>query len=190
MMPVNLQEIIRCVRNGDHTAFRNLVTMYRQQAYRLAFRILGNEEEARDAVQESFIRIWEKIGSFDPSREFVPWMCRIVINTATDRQRTIRRHTMVPIDQVLQKPGAIPGKDADSAADNHELALMVKGLAGLLPGKQKLVFILRDLEGMASQEVESITGLTETAVKTNLYHARKRVREQLLRILEQERRIQ
>jgi len=189
MMPENLQEIIECIRNRDRTAFRKLVTMYQQPAYRLAFRILGNEEEARDSVQESFIKIWQKIGSFDPSREFIPWMYRILVNTSTDRLRTIHRHTMIPIDLASQKLEAIQQNDSSTSADNHELAILIRGLAEMLPEKQKLVFILRDIEGMTSGEVESITELTETSVKSNLYHARKRVRERLLRILEKERTI-
>ena len=189
MIPENLQEIIRCVRNGDRTAFRKLVEMYQQKAYRFAFRILGNEEEAKDAVQESFIKIWQKIGSFDPSREFIPWMYRILANTSTDRLRAMHRHTMIPIDLVSQSTGAMQQCDPLTPADNHELAILIKGLAEMLPEKQKLVFILRDIEGMASKEVESITNLTEISVKSNLYHARKSVRERLFRMMEKERRI-
>jgi len=188
-MPYNIQEIIRCVRSGDLSAFRKLVTMYQQPAYRLAFRILGNEEEAKDAVQESFIKIWRKIGSFDPSREFIPWMYRIIVNTSNDRLRTIHRHTMIPLDQVSQKLEAFLQNHSKTAADNHELAIIIKGLTGMLPEKQRLVFILRDIEGMTSKEVELITELTETSVKSNLYYARKSVRERLLRILEKERSI-
>lgn len=189
MMPENLQETIGCIRNRDCTAFRKLVMMYQQPAYRLAFRILGNEDEAKDAVQESFIKIWQKIGSFDPSREFIPWMYRIIVNTATDRLRTIHRHSMIPISLVSQKLEAILQNDSTTSAENHDLAILIKGLAGMLPEKQKLVFILRDIEGMTSGEVESITELTENSVKSNLYHARKKVRERLLRILEKERTI-
>ena len=187
MMPQNLQEIIERTRNGDHTAFRKIVTMYQQPAYRFAFRILGNEEEARDAVQESFIKIWQKIGSFDTSKELIPWMYRILANTATDRWRKIHRHEMVPIDQASQKLEAVLQNNSTTMAANQELAMLIKGLADMLPEKQKLVFILRDIEGMASEEVEAITEMTETSVKSNLYHARKRVREQLLRILQKER---
>jgi RNA polymerase sigma-70 factor (ECF subfamily) len=189
MMPENLREIIECIRNGDRTAFRKLVTMYQQPAYRLAFRILGNEEEARDAVQECFIKVWQKIGSFDTSRAFIPWMSRILANTSLDRLRTIKRHTTIPIEMVSRKLEAMQQLDSTTLANNQELAILIKGLSEMLPEKQKLVFVLRDIEGMTSEEVESITELTETSVKSNLYHARKRVREQLFRILEKERTI-
>ena len=188
-MPGNLQEIIVCIRNGDHKAFKKLVELYQQPVYRLAFRILGNEEEARDAAQECFIKIWQKIGSFDSSREFMPWMYRIVANTSADRLRIMHRHVLVPIDLVSQILPAMQQCDQGTPADNHDLALLITGLAGNLPGKQKIVFILRDVEGRSSEEVEAITELTGDAVKSNLYHARKSVREQLLRILEKERTI-
>ena len=189
MMPENLQEIIACIRNGDRKAFRILVEMYQQPAYRLSFRILGIEDEARDAVQESFIKIWQKIGSFDTSREFTPWMYRILVNTAKDRMRTMHRHITVPIDLVSQKLEAMQQRDPATTADNHELAVLIKGLADMLPEKQKLVFILRDIEGLASEEVQTITEMNETSVKSNLYHARKSVRERLFKILEKERTI-
>ncbi len=187
MMPENLQETVECIRKGDLTAFRKLVTMYEQPAFRLAFRILGNEEEAKDSVQESFIKIWRKIGSYDPSREFIPWMYRIIVNTSTDRLRVIHRHTMIPIDLVSQQIEKILQNDSATSAENHELAIMIKGLTEMLPEKQKLVFILRDIEGMTSREVGLITELTDTSVKSNLYYARKSVRERLLKILDKER---
>lgn len=188
-MPHNLREIIVCIRNGDQKAFKKLVEMYQQQAYRLAFRILGNEEEARDAVQESFIKVWQKIGSYDSSREFIPWMFRILANTSADRLHRIRRHTLVPIDLVSQRLPVMQQHDPGTLADNRDLALLITTLAGNLPGKQKMVFILRDVEGMSSEEVEAITEMNADALKSNLYHARKSVRERLLKILEKERSI-
>jgi RNA polymerase sigma-70 factor (ECF subfamily) len=96
---------------------------------------------------------------------------------------------MIPIDWVSQNLEAIQQNDSTTLADNHELAILIRGLAEMLPEKQKIVFILRDIEGMKSGEVESITELTETSVKSNLYHARKKVRERLFKILEKERKI-
>jgi RNA polymerase sigma-70 factor (ECF subfamily) len=145
MMPEDLQEIVSRIRNGDRAAFRILVEMYQQQTYRLAFRILANEEEARDIVQDSFVKIWQKIDSYDPSRKFVTWMNSIVVHASVDRLRTIRRHIMVPIDQVLQTLEALQQRDPGTAADNRDLALLIQYLADGLPEKQKLIFILRDI---------------------------------------------
>ncbi len=187
MRPQDLPEIVRRSVKGDPQAFETLVKMFRQPAYRLAFRILGNEEEAKDSVQDSFIKIWNKIGTFDTSRDFIPWMYRIVVNTATDRHRVLNRHTLVPIDQAMPDHGALLSGSTSAAADNKELAAIIKDLTAVLPEKQRLVFILRDLEGIPSGEVEQITGMSETSVKSNLYYARKTVRESLLRIIKMER---
>jgi RNA polymerase sigma-70 factor (ECF subfamily) len=187
MKPEDLQEIIIRIRNGDRAAFRILVEMYRQQAYRMAFRILGNEEEARDIVQDSFVKIWQKIGSYDPSRKFVTWMNGIVVHASVDRLRVLRRHVMVPIDLVSQTIEALQQRDPGRATDDRDLALMIQFLAEGLPEKQKLIFILRDIEGMPSEEVEAVTGLPEDSVKSNLCHARKSVRKKLFMILEKER---
>jgi RNA polymerase sigma-70 factor (ECF subfamily) len=187
-MPANLHDIIANVRNGDQRAFRTLVEMYQQPAYRLAFRILGNEEEARDAVQECFIRIWQKIGTFDSAREFIPWMYRILTNAATDRLRTMQRHATIPIEVVAKRVIGLLQGDRETPLENRDLAMLIRTLAGTLPEKQKLVFILRDVEGMSSEEVEAITGMSPDAVKSNLYLARRCVRERLFRIFEKERR--
>lgn len=187
MTPEDLQEIVSRIRSGDRAAFRILVEMYQQQAYRLSFRILGNEEEARDIVQDSFVKIWQKIGSYDPARKFVTWMNGIVVHASVDRQRSLRRHVMVPVDRVLQTVEALQQQDPGRAADDRDLALLIQFLAEGLPEKQKLIFILRDIEGMSSEEVESVTGFPEDSVKSNLYHARKSVREKLFMILERER---
>lgn len=189
MMPEDLQEIVSRIRNGDRAAFRILVEMYQQHAYRLAFRILGNEEEARDIVQDSFVKIWQKIGSYDPSRKFVTWMNGIVVHASVDRLRVLRRHVMVPVDQVVQTLEALQQRDPGTAADNRDLALLIRYLADGLPEKQKLVFILRDIEGLSSEEVETVTGFPEDSVKSNLCHARKSVREKLFMILERERKL-
>jgi RNA polymerase sigma factor (sigma-70 family) len=96
---------------------------------------------------------------------------------------------MISIDMALQSLETLLQNDSDVPTDNHDLAIMIKGIADMLPEKQRLVFILRDIEGMSSEEVESIMELNESSVKSNLYHARKKVRERLLLIVEKERTI-
>lgn len=185
-MPEELQEIIAKIGKGSQPAFGKLVEMYQKPMYRLAFRILGDEEEAKDVVQECFIKIWRKIGTFDASRNFTTWMNAILVNTSADRLRAQKRNIVIPIDQVNQLSPAMHQPDHGVSGDNRDLALLIRFIAGGLPEKQKLVFILRDIEGMISEEVEAITGMSETSVKSNLYLARKFVREKLFMILKKE----
>jgi RNA polymerase sigma-70 factor (ECF subfamily) len=163
--------------------------MYLQPSYRLAFRILGNEEEAHDAVQESFVKVWQKIRTWDPSRGFTAWLNRILVNTAADHLRAIRRHPSVPVDPALPLPAG-SFADPGTILEKKDLAALVRHLADGLPAKQKLVFILRDIEGMTSDEVEAVTKLPGTSVKSNLCLARKTIREKLLGIMETGRSVQ
>ena len=94
-MQKSLQDIIRKVKAGDSKAFRMLVEENQGRAYRLAWRMLGNEADARDVVQDSFIKMWKKIHSYREDQQFSNWMDAIVSNTAIDRIRARRREDTV-----------------------------------------------------------------------------------------------
>ncbi len=178
-MQENLSHIIHQIQLGDKVAFRLLVEQYQQQVYAMAFRILCDEDEARDAVQECLIRVWKNIGSYNPEKNFKNWIFRILTNIAIDRLRSIKRLKHVAIDQV----GDLEGFNQDRKMDNEEVARWIRLLADDLPEKQRLVFILRDVQGMESQEVEYLLNINETQVKSNLYHARKAIRTKLNKIM-------
>ncbi len=186
-MKENWQEIITRIIKGDQEAFREVVTSYQHQAFSLTFRILGNEEEAKDAVQEGFIKIWQNIKSYNPASQFTSWMYRIMANCAIDRFRKLRRQLEVPIEQVPESWFAGNRNEPNALMDNKEMALMISFLADKLPEKQQLVFILRDIQGMESAEVQVILGISETQVKSNLHHARRSIREKIDRIFQLER---
>ena len=182
-MLTDLQEIIIRIKKGDQAAFRKIVEEFRQQAFSMAFRILCNEEESRDVVQESFIKVWQKIGTYDMSQKFSTWLYKIVANSAIDRMRLIKRQNLVNIEKVI---GKIDFQNLDSfqtEVDNNETAQLIMWIAEGLPEKQKIIFILRDLQGVDSSEVQQILKLSETSVKSNLYHARRAIREKLLKVI-------
>ncbi len=187
MTPEDPKDIIMLVKNGDHKAFKTLVTMYRQAAFSLSFRILCNEEDARDIVQESFIRVWENIGSYDPGKRFTTWLFRIVTNCSIDRLRSSRRHTIISMDRVPELLSRPSDPNGETILGNKQIGGMIRLIADGLPEKQRLVFILRDIEGMDSSETEQVLGMTADLVKSNLWHARKAVREKLSGVLSYER---
>jgi RNA polymerase sigma-70 factor (ECF subfamily) len=182
-MLTNLQEIIERVKKGDQAAFRRIVEEYRQQAFSMAFRITCDEEEARDVVQDSFIKIWQKIETYDMSQKFSTWLCRIVANSAIDRMRQIKRQNLVNLEQAIGRIDHLNVDNTQKEDDNKETARLIRWLAEGLPEKQQLVFIMRDLEGIDSPEVMKILNMSETSVKSNLYHARITIREKLLKEL-------
>jgi RNA polymerase sigma-70 factor (ECF subfamily) len=180
-MLTDLQEIVLRVKKGDQAAFRIIVDEYRQRAFSLAFRILCDEEEARDVVQDSFIKTWQKIETYNMTEKFSNWLFRIVANTAIDRMRQIKRHNQVNLDKVINIIDHLNLDKTEIEIDNRVNARLISWLAEGLPEKQKIVFILRDLQGIESSEVRQVLNMSETSVKSNLYHARIAIREKLLK---------
>lgn len=182
-MLTDLDKIIEKVKQGDQAAFRPIVEEYQQMAFSMAFRIVCDDDEARDVVQESFIKIWQKIDTYQVSMKFSTWICKIVANSAIDRMRQIKRHNLVNIEKVVSKIDNRNQAITQDEIDNKETALLIRQLADGLPEKQQIVFILKDLEGIDSPEVGKILSMSETSVKSNLYHARTAIRERLLKEL-------
>jgi len=174
-----IQQIIR----GDQKAFRVLVENHQQYAFSLAFRLLCDEEEAKDVVQESFIKIWRNIKSYNPKMKFTTWIYKIITNTAIDRLRVIKRVGKESMDDATKNPGSILNYHPDKEYDNQELTQIIRSMSKDLPEKQKLVFVLRDIQGMNSVEVENILDIPADTIKSNLYHARRMVKEKLNKIL-------
>ena len=187
-MSSKLKEQINKIRNGDQNAFRLLVEQHQQYAFSLAFRILCNEEDARDTVQESFIKIWKNIRSYNPKMKFTTWIYKIVTNTAIDRMRSRARIRQVKLEDVMDILDNVDEQDAQVQLDNKEMGRLIRVIADELPEKQRMVFVMRDIQGLNTTEVVNILELKETAVKSNLYHARKFIREKLNNIMAYERR--
>lgn len=176
---MDTQEIIQRCKKGDEKAFEFLIDMFADMAFRLAFRIVNDQMEAEDIVQESFISAWENIKKFSAERSFSSWLYRIVINKCYDslRKRKKRRFT---------EPAEPPWHELCEASDDPEMILsnketeaMVRVLSEKLSPKQKLVFILIDLEGLSHDEVVEITGMKKSVLKSNLNHARRNIGEKI-----------
>ena len=178
-----IQDDILRSREGDQRAFRRVVLSYQAFAFRLAFRLLADEDEAKDVVQECFIRIWYGISRFDPTKKFTTWMYRIVSNLCIDRLRSRRRYSgwfrRTAEHEERQEPSM--SISPDEQYSNAQLALLIRTLSDRLPPKEKLVFALRDLEDMAVDEVAAITGMSSDDIKANLFHARRAIRRTLER---------
>jgi RNA polymerase sigma-70 factor (ECF subfamily) len=169
-------DILLRSKNGDSEAFRSLVEHYQSYAFSLAFRLLCNEEDARDAVQESFIRIWKHLPGYDLQKKFTTWMYKIVTHICYDRLKAHRRQK---IGVFLDGSGDIQlpdGKSLEKELDNRESAQIIENLAETLTPKQRMVFILRDLQNLEMKEVSRICNMPIHSVKSNLCHARRNIR--------------
>ncbi len=173
---------IEKARNGNKEAFGSLVKEHQQYAFNLAFRIICNEEDARDIVQESFIKIWKNMKQFDPNMKFTTWMYKIVSNTAIDFLRSTKKTISVNIDDFREKIEQLNVEHPETKLNNKETGTLIHSISETLSKKQRLVFILRDLEGLNPVETSEILDIPETSIKSNLYHARKAIKEKLQKL--------
>ena len=169
-------EIIQQCRDGNKEAFRWLVQQHQRLVFSLALKMLADEEEAKDVVQETFIRVWQRIGDYNPQKPFTTWLYTIASRLCLDHLKQMRRILPLPEDESVLHRFA---NDEQQTLENSEWVSIVRMLAEGLSPRQKLVFTLCQLEGLPSSEVEQITGLDAKQVKSNLYVARQTIREHL-----------
>ncbi|UCG28290.1 MAG: sigma-70 family RNA polymerase sigma factor [Bacteroidales bacterium] len=173
---MDINEIIRSCLIRDKAAFRMLVDRYSDFAFSVAFRILNDEDESHDIVQESFITVWNKIEAFNPENNFSNWFYRIIVNKCIDALRKKKRNPMVyPDANSWSIPGLYSESNPDTKLNNKEIGKLIRSLTNQLSRKQKIVFVLSELEGLSRDDIAEITGMTRTSIKSNLFHARKKI---------------
>ncbi|MBR1667789.1 MAG: RNA polymerase sigma factor [Bacteroidaceae bacterium] len=177
MTSIDSNIIIRC-QNGDKAAFREVVQTCQRMVFSVALKLLCDEDEAKDIVQETFIRVWQNLDSFDPQRRFTTWLYTIATRLCLDRLKSMRHTVPLPEDESTLRRFASEVDDQRNL-ENREWVSIVRVLADRLSTKQKLVFTLSHLEGLPSAEVELITGMDAKQVRSNLYVARQTIRERL-----------
>ncbi len=177
------KELLLGLAADDEAALGELIRRKTGPLVQLAYRILGDAEEARDVVQVTFFKVWENRGRFDQRWSPNTWIYRIATNLAIDhlRSRQTRERSTEPVRQHLrQVTGAGAGRDFTSL-HHKEVQGIFKELAKGLTEKQRLVFLLREFEGLSSQEVSDILGCRESTVRNHLFNARKFLRRELIR---------
>lgn len=170
---------------GDLGAFNQLVLLYQNLAYSVAYRTLQDEATAADAVQESFIKAFRSIATFQGG-SFKSWIIRIVVNTCYDLLRSRQRKVTDSLDDLVEQEEYSPHLE-DGSADPHayvermELTELIERSFAELPPDQRLVLTLCDVHGYSYEEIAEITGTPIGTVKSRLNRARTRVRDFLLR---------
>ncbi len=173
-------DIIYKCRNRDEKAFRILVEKFQSYAFNLAFRLVLDEEDAKDIVQESFIRVWKHIHRYDQKIVFTTWLYKIVINLCYDNLKSTKRRNHMAMRLADNQAILVSNDNASENEDNKDLIRKIRKLSKSLTLKQRIVFVLRDLLELPIKEVSGILGLSEGSVKTNLYLARLNIRERIL----------
>jgi len=157
---------------GDRAAFGTLVERYAGQARRVARAVLGDPDDADDAAQDAFLSALVKLAQYDPARPFGPWLMRIVANSATDRRR---RRAVRRTDQL--EPGLVGGGTRpDVAAERAALGERLHAALGELTPRRRLAVVLFDVEGYSHAEIAQVLRIPEGTVRSEVFHARRRLR--------------
>jgi len=165
-------ELVARTQAGERAAFGVLVERYAPQARRVARAVLGDPDEADDAAQDGFLSALVKLGQYDARRPFGPWLMRIVANAATDRRRRRQVRRVEPLDPGLVGGG--PRPDADAV--RNELGERLRAALAELPPRRRTAVVLFDVEGYSHAEIAGMLGIPEGTVRSEVFHARRRLR--------------
>jgi RNA polymerase sigma-70 factor, ECF subfamily len=179
-------DLVHAAKNGDVSAFEQLVGRYDRKLLRIAQHVTHNREDAQDAVQEAFLKVFQHLAQFREDSQFSTWLIRITVNQSLMKLRKQRSVREVSLDEDFQTDGDIlPIEVADWAPNPEEryrtselrdiLAKMLEDLQPIL----RTVFVLRDIEGLSIVQTAEVLDLSHTAVKARLWRARLQLRERL-----------
>jgi RNA polymerase sigma-70 factor, ECF subfamily len=178
--------LVHACKRGDAVAFEELVRRYDRRLLSVAQHVTHNREDAEDAVQEAFVKVFRKLSQFQENSKFSTWLIRITINESLMKLRKQRSTIEVSINEDSQSDQDMgPFELADWAPNPEELYreselrnILRNTLQELQPAL-RVVFVLRDIEGLSTQETAEVLELTPVAVKARLWRARLQLRERL-----------
>ena len=178
-------EAVTRSRDGDQDAFRVLVERYQGRAYRLAARLLGDPDLARDAVQEGFLKAYGSLGRFEGRSGFYTWLYRLVFNLCIDMKRRDRssRHvewTDEVAGQLVPTDDAPPESGPAVELERGQLRIALAAAVEQLPEEARRTLLLREVDGLSYAEIAGALGIPKGTVMSRLHHARRRVRQLLL----------
>lgn len=186
--PVDEMALVRAAKRGDDAAFEELVRRYDRNVFRIAQHITQNREDAEDVVQDAFLKAYQNLGNFQEQSKFYTWLVRIAVNEALMKLRRGRGRKMVSLDQDVETgEDTVPREVADWSPNPAQLydqaelkEILTRTIQGL-PATFRTVFVLRDVEGLSTEETATALDLSVPAVKSRLLRARLQLRERLNR---------
>ncbi len=160
-------------RSGDRAAFGRLVERFAPQARRVARAVLEDPDDADDAAQDAFLAALTKLDQYDPGRPFGPWLLRIVANAAADRRRRRKVRRTEQLDPELAGGGGTP----DATTERRLLGERLRKALAEIPERRRLAVVLFDVEGYSHAEIAEMLGIPEGTARSEVFHARRRLRE-------------
>ena len=181
--------LVRRAQGGDADAFADLVRLYQRRAVSVAYRLVGNVEDASDVSQDAFVRAFRCLDQLDDPARFGPWLMRIVSNQALNFRRSRSSRAAASLDDMIGDPGEArrPATGMKLATDEGdetgplpvELHDVISQALATLPDKQRLALVLFSVEGMPQKEVAEVLECSIELVKWNVFQARKKLKDLL-----------
>ena len=180
-------ELVALAQRGRRGAFRELMQRCNQRLFRVARAVIGEDSEAEDVLQESYMRAYHKLDSFRGDSSLLTWLTTIVLNEARGRLR--KRHPMVGLEQVdaasddthqiIQFPSKFGSEDPAVSAARAEIRRLLEHAIDELPPAFRIVYMMREVEEYSAEETASQLGIKAETVKTRLHRARRQLRSSL-----------
>ncbi|WP_042229024.1 RNA polymerase sigma factor SigW [Paenibacillus popilliae] len=179
------KRLARLARKGDTRAFAEIVDLYKDKIYHLAYRMLNNRHEAEDVVQDTFLRVYRNLDRYDENQKFSTWIYRIGTNLCIDRLR--KRKPNYYLDAGMTEQEGVDGyamiPSDDWTPESHlivsETQRMVQEAIHSLPSKYKSVMVLRYLQDLSLQEISNVLDIPVTTIKTRVHRGREFLRKKL-----------
>jgi RNA polymerase sigma-70 factor (ECF subfamily) len=158
--------VARCLQ-GDTSAFEVLVERYQRIVFSVAYRLTANHEDARDIAQNAFLRVFERLDSFDPGRKFFSWIYKIAVNESLNYRRSRKAHE--PIERALPLPADADAVDRLETSERIQVALMA------LQPEYRVLVVLKYFVDLSYEEIAGVVGIPEKTVKSRLFSARQQL---------------
>lgn len=175
-----LKELITSAKQGDRAAFDELVKATYQKVHSLALRLTGNEHDADDVVQDTYVRAFRSLRKFRGDARFSTWLHRITANSASTLMGRRQRHRHDDIDTVIDLADHREANDPEFQLQNEAVGLRLRRALDNLPERLRNVVVLRDIHGMSHREIAQELDISEAAAKVRLHRARARLRDGLV----------
>jgi RNA polymerase sigma-70 factor (ECF subfamily) len=175
--PNDLAELIIGAQSGDQRAFDELVRLTYVDAYTLAMRLTANEEDARDVVQETYLRAWKGIDRFRGDAQFSTWLYRITANVSYTHLERRRRNRHEPFDELYETVDPRTEGRPEGALESTELTDQLGAAIAALPATLRTVVVLKDVYGLSHEAIAEELDITVSAAKVRLHRARKQLRD-------------
>jgi RNA polymerase sigma-70 factor (ECF subfamily) len=173
-------ELIQRAKVGDDAAFNQVVSAYRKRIFGTVARLIGRPEDVEDVAQEVFLRLYYSLDQLRTPEVFEPWLYRLTVNASYDylrkqRRRAESRMADLSEEQVMMADAAAGGKNNSDEQRRKQARELVESLLGSVSPEDRILLMLKEVEGRSIKELEQIYGVKENALKVRLFRARQRV---------------